>query len=76
MTIAVDLYEKNQFTAALLAFRQAADSGIVEAMMYLGVMYAGGRGTIRNYLLAEAWFDRAASAGDSQAMCNLGIMHY
>src|SRR6266446_1216107 len=44
-TRALQLFEAGKFSAALKAFREAADDGNVEAMMYLGVMYGSGTGT-------------------------------
>jgi uncharacterized protein len=73
---AVTLYDNKDWRAALAAFRVAADEGSVEAMSYLGMMYAGGQGTIRSFPQALAWFGRASAAGDSQAMCNIGIFYY
>src|SRR5882724_2135394 len=37
-TRALQMFEAGKFSAALKAFREAADDGNVEAMMYLGVM--------------------------------------
>ena len=70
------MYEAGKFSAALKAFREAADDGNVEAMMYLGVMYGSGTGTEVNYTDSMAWFVKAANHGDSQAMTNIGLLYY
>ena len=49
LTRALQLYEAGKFSPALKAFREAADDGNVEPMMYLGVMYGSGVGTEVNY---------------------------
>src|SRR5207247_9525015 len=76
LTRAFQLYEAGKFAAALKAFREAADGGNVEAMMYLGVMYGSGTGTEVNYTDSMAWFVMAANHGDSQARPNSGLLYY
>src|SRR6266851_7485616 len=76
LTRAVQMYEAGKFSAALKAFREAADDGNVEAMMYLGVMYGSGTGTEVNYVQSMAWFRKAADRDDSQAMTNIGLLYY
>ncbi len=59
---AMNLYDNRQYTTALSAFREAAEKGSVEAMMYVAMMYAGGQGTLTNPKEALTWFNRAADA--------------
>ena len=44
-------------------------------MRVLGVLYADGLGVPRDYALAAAWYRKAADAGDTIAMANLGSMY-
>ncbi len=60
----------------LRAFREAAEAGNVEAMMYVGTMQASGQGTPASPQQAMVWFTKAANAGDGQAMCNIGILYF
>jgi len=76
LTRATQLYGAKSYATALMAFRQAAETGSVEAMMYLGVMYGTGQGTVVDYKRAAEWFRKAAQAGESQAMNNLGLLYY
>src|SRR5271155_992678 len=69
-------YETNDFAAAFMRFRDAAQANNVEAMMYLGLMYANGEGTPVDYGQAMTWFRKASDKGDIQAMCNMGILYY
>ncbi len=76
LTRGIQLYEAHNYFPAMGAFEQAVTDGNVDAMMYLGMMYAEGHGAGLNYTQAKNWFDRAAAAGNGQAMCNLGILYY
>jgi TPR repeat protein len=42
---ALDMYKAKSYSNALRAFREAAEAGNVEAMMYVGTMQASGQGT-------------------------------
>ena len=57
-------------------FQRAANMGNVDAMMYLGVMYASGRGALVDYGAAMRWFRLASDAGNGQAMCNIGLLYF
>ena len=73
---ALEMYKAKSYANALRAFREAAEAGNVEAMMYVGTMQASGQGTEASPSQAMVWFTKAANAGDGQAMCNLGILYY
>lgn len=53
---------------------EAAESGNVAAMDVVGLMYAAGAGTARDWKAAHAWLQRAAAAGSVSAQYRLGIM--
>jgi hypothetical protein len=45
-------------------------------MYHLGVMYTDGDGVSKDYAQAVTWFRKAADAGNSMGMANLGMMMY
>src|SRR5271154_4914659 len=73
---AMTMYAAKNYSPALRAFEEAADAGVVEAMMHLGIMYSEGQGTPVKMEEAIGWFRKAAVGGDSQGMCNLGSIYY
>lgn len=57
--------------------RQAANLGHPEAQRYLASLYRDGKsGATKDLTEARRWFERAAAAGDVQAMYQLGHMQY
>ena len=56
-------------------FRLAAEQGITEAQVYLGVMYDTGRGVPQDDAEAVRRFRLAAEQGDAFAQFNLGGMY-
>lgn len=53
----------------------AAEQGIKEAQHNLGVMYANGRGVVKDDKEAVKWYRMAAEQGYAAAQSNLGIMY-
>ena len=45
------------------------------AMNNLGCMYKKGWGGAQDYVQARKWFQKAADAGDADAMYNLGVLY-
>ncbi|MDQ6703029.1 MAG: serine/threonine-protein kinase [Pseudomonadota bacterium] len=66
-------FPKNEGKANELIYR-AADRGYTPAMAKLGRMYYDGVGVGKDPRLARKWFERAAAAGNGEAMYNLGEM--
>ena len=58
---------------ALSNYRRAADNGLVEGMVAVGDMYAGGFGTPKDDAEATRWYRKAADAGDTGAMYTMAI---
>ena len=52
---------------AFKLFKEAANAGLVEAMLKLSEMYASGEGCIRNLEEASKWLARAAEKGNAEA---------
>ena len=51
-------------------FRLAAEQGHASAQSYLGVMYAIGRGVLKDSVLAHMWLNIAGANGDEGAREN------
>ena len=60
------------YRAAALCFRKAADRGYAPAQANLARMYAVGRGQPKDFQEAVKWFRRAARQGDAGAQFHLG----
>jgi TPR repeat protein len=56
-------------------FQEKSSHGDVDAANQLGIMYARGRGVLRNYRTALKWFRQSALQGYAPAMVNLGTMY-
>jgi TPR repeat protein len=59
---------------AVKLLKPLAESGNPRAQVLLGVAYAEGRGVERNLSTARDFYDKAAGAGDTDAMLKLGTM--
>lgn len=57
------LMEKEHFYDALIAYRQAAEQGSVEAMLALAGLYERGQGTPISFPHALEWYQAAAAKG-------------
>ena len=56
--------------------RKAAEQGLAEAEVYLGLMYENGTGIPQDYSQAVQWYRKAAEQGLAAAQNNLGLMYY
>ena len=65
----------NNFTAAIVQFRKAAEQNYALAQYDLGLMYANGLGVPRDYQQAVAWFRKAADQRLVAAQISLGVMY-
>ena len=61
----------NNFTAAMLQYRKAADQGYAFAQNNLGAMYENGQGVAKDYAQAVVWYRKAAAQGIELAKANL-----
>lgn len=66
----------DSLAAALECFRKAAILGHAGAQNNLGMMLAGGEGTLRDAEQAQSWFLRAATQGDATAQFNLAARYH
>lgn len=60
---------------SFLFFKNSADSGNVDSMVFVGVMYEGGLGTTTDYEEALYYYNRAAKYDNAVALNNIGSMH-
>lgn len=57
-------------------FYEAAENGNNSAAFYLGLCYANGYGTNRNYYESLKWYKVSANSGDPAGMNNLANLYY
>lgn len=60
---------------AIQWYSRAADAGLVEAQLALGMLFAYDTELARNYNEAFLWFRRAAEQGHAEAQFHLGLMY-
>jgi hypothetical protein len=68
-------FQEGKYQDALEHWRRLAEQGSVNAQYNLGLMYATGRGVVRDDAEAFRWFRMAAERGDANAQINLGAMY-
>lgn len=56
-------------------YAQAAQSGLIEAAVSLGVMYQKGNGVAKDTSRARALYEQAVEDGNPRAMNNLGLLY-
>ncbi|MDR2498615.1 MAG: hypothetical protein LBD28_04160 [Tannerellaceae bacterium] len=59
LTLAYAYDDLEEYAKALPWFRKVADKGEAYAQFYLGSYYFEGRGTVKDYLIAEQWYLKA-----------------
>jgi TPR repeat protein len=57
----------------MILFQRAAEQGHAVAKLYVGVMYAEGRGVPQDYVRAHMWFSLAAAQGEQRAVKTLAM---
>ncbi|WP_161807987.1 tetratricopeptide repeat protein [Mycobacterium intracellulare] len=62
-------FQRGNIRAATMASRQAAEAGIISAMFNLGVLFADHQDA-EDLPAARKWYEKAAAAGDVNAMVN------
>jgi TPR repeat protein len=58
----------------MIWFQRAAEQGHPVAKLYLGVMYAEGRGVPQDYVRAHMWFSLAVAQGEQRAITTLKMV--
>ena len=72
---AVAAYGRGDYATAVRGFLVHAEQGDASAQFNLGVMYANGRGVLKDEAEAVRWSRLAAEQGHADAQFNLGVMH-
>ena len=72
---AVAAYGRGDYATAVRGFLVHAEQGAAAAQFNLGVMYANGRGVLKDAAEAVRWYRLAAEQGHASAQYNLGVMH-
>jgi len=73
--LGIEYYQKEDYEAALLWFKLAAEQGFANAQYNLGVMYDQGQGVAQDYKEAVRWYRQAAEQGLAKAQYNLGVRY-
>lgn len=69
-------FRLQNYAAALVPLRQAADQGDARGQYWLGIMYSGGLGVEKNCDTAIEWLRKAANQRLPLAETGLGMAHY
>lgn len=68
-------FQRGDFETARILWKQAAIKGDASAQYNLGLIFAEGRGVIRNPGAAISWWQLAAQSGHHQAQHNLALAY-
>ena len=69
-------YLSDDFSAALACWQPLAESGHGPAAYRIGYMHETGQGVPADVTQAAHWYDKAAQAGDCEAMAALGALFF
>ena len=72
---AVAAYDRGDYATAVRGFLVHAEQGDATAQYKLGVMYANGKGVLKDDAEAVKWFRLAAEQGNAAAQFFLGLMY-
>jgi TPR repeat protein len=62
------------YKQAVYWYQKAADQGYAEAQSILGVMYANGKGVLKDDKQAVYWYQKAADQGLAEAQSVHGLL--
>ena len=71
----LNAFNKEDFESAHQLFLQLAEQGVSKAQYNLGLMYAKGKGVVKDDSKAIQWWTLAAEQGDGKAQTNLGWVY-
>ena len=74
MNVGFRAYGLNDKKAAYEAWRMAADGGLAEAQLRVGLLYEGGEGINQDMIEAYRWLKLAALQGQPQAVEQLKLV--
>jgi TPR repeat protein len=70
-----EVFNREDYPAALALFRSAAEQGDAEAQDWVGTIYLHGWGVQKNYAEGLIWLRKSAAQGFASAQCRLGSMY-
>lgn len=73
---ALATYNKQDYKAALLLFKNSAQQGNAKAQSFLGFLYDKGEGVPQDYAEAVKWYRLAAQQGSVAGQMKLGLMYF
>jgi uncharacterized caspase-like protein/multidrug efflux pump subunit AcrA (membrane-fusion protein) len=68
-------YDRADYRTSLNVWLPQAQEGDKEAQTYVGEIYEKGLGVPPDYVVAAAWYRKAAAQGHSRAQINLGFLY-
>jgi len=71
----LDAFDRGEYVVARNVFEPLARSGDARAQYRMGLLYAMGLGTPRNYDLGVSWLGKAAANGNPSAQNDLGTLY-
>jgi hypothetical protein len=71
----IKAYDNGNFKKAYSLFLKEAKKGNATAQNEIGVMYAKGKGVLKDYKEAMKWYRLAAEQGLAMAQYNIGVMY-
>ncbi len=69
------LYDETKDAEAEPLFKEVAEAGVSEAMLYLGKMYSDSLGVLKDYKKAIEWLNKGSQAGNAETSTLLGVMY-
>lgn len=72
----IEYYKSYKYEKALVALKEAADSGSADAAYYLGKMYEKGEGVKKDDELSFKWYFKGAEKGDEESVKMVGSLYY
>ena len=79
LTVSATAHAQSQaltFRSEITDVRAAAESGIRDAMFWMGMKYENGREVPQDFRQAAAWYLKASDLGSGSAMFLLGVLHW
>ncbi len=71
----INAYQRGDYATAMRELKPLAEQDDVDAQYHLGEMYLHGHGVGRNFVVAAAWYAKAAEGGHPRAQASLGGLY-
>jgi hypothetical protein len=70
----MDAYLRSDYATALREWQPLAEQGQAIAQYQIGLLYANGKGVVKDDAKARQWYEKAAVQGHTEAQVNLGVL--